>query len=344
MGRPHSRVKVALHDGEGVKTQVMRQMVNHPLDPHNPLRPAKATIGGGRLGIGFQTVAFDTDIGDPIAIVGMQHGAVSHGKREVLAIAAAHKMDEIDCDQPTLRIGPRFVADFQIVALARDHHVIVTVIAHFARLARGMGCNRAGHGQSVALAFLTAKTAPHPPHLYPHRRHGQMQGVGHFVLNFGGMLGRGDDVHTIFLRDGGGNLAFKVEMLLATHLKLALDHHCGLGHIGQIATAPDDRALFKARIGGKGLFHSQKRWQRSIGDFGQTGGFARLKVALRHNQKHRLAGVMHFANGQQGFVMHSGRDIGHIGQVFGRKHRHYAGGRTHRCQIKGCDVGMGLGG
>jgi hypothetical protein len=78
-------------------------------------------------------------------------------------------MGEIDCNQPALGIGPRLVADFQIVAFAGDDHIIIAVIEQFAGLTRGMGRDRTGHGQRIALAFLAAKAAAHPAHFHPHR-------------------------------------------------------------------------------------------------------------------------------------------------------------------------------
>ena len=62
----------------------MGNVIQHALHPHHPLRSAKAAVSGGALGVGAQPVAFDADIAQVIAIVGMQHGAVRHRQRQIL--------------------------------------------------------------------------------------------------------------------------------------------------------------------------------------------------------------------------------------------------------------------
>ncbi len=101
---------------------------------------------------------------------------------------------------------------------ARDDHVIIAIIPHFAGapcLTRGHGT---GHGQCVALAFLAAKATPHTPTLHPHPMHGQAQSIGHFVLYLSRVLGRAMDHHIpALLWQGQGGLTFEIEMLLPAH-------------------------------------------------------------------------------------------------------------------------------
>jgi len=43
---------------------------------------------------------------------------------------------------------------------------------------------------------------------HPTGGHGQVQGMRDLVLNLGRVLGGGVDMHAVFLRDGGGDLAY----------------------------------------------------------------------------------------------------------------------------------------
>jgi hypothetical protein len=167
----------------------MRQMVNHPLDPDDALRAAKAAIGGGAAGVGFQPVGFDADVGDPVAIVGVQHGTVGDGEGQILAPSAAHEVREVDGDQLAGGVRPGLVADFDVMALAGDDHVVVAVITHLAGFAGGVGCQGTGDGEGIALGFLAAKTTAHPPHFDPDGGHWQVQGMGDLVLDLGRVLG-----------------------------------------------------------------------------------------------------------------------------------------------------------
>ena len=81
------------------------------------------------------------------------------------------------------------VVDAKVVAFARDDHVIVAVIPHFAGAPRPRGGDGAGNGKRVALTFLATEAAPHPAGLDAHGMHGFAQGFGHFMLDLGGVLG-----------------------------------------------------------------------------------------------------------------------------------------------------------
>ena len=73
--------------------------------------------------------------------------------------------------------------------LARDHHIVITVIAHFTRRICHLRSNGASNRQSIALAFLAAKAAAHAAHFNADILKSQTQCFGHFVLNFARVLG-----------------------------------------------------------------------------------------------------------------------------------------------------------
>ena len=343
---PVGVVKVQQPHIQRLTAHGMGNVIQHPLDPHHALRAAKAAIGGGALGVGAQPVAFDADIAQVIAIVGMQHGPVRHRQGQILAPAAAEEMRELHPQNPPLSVMADAIGNPQIMPLAGDHHVIVAVIAHLAGPPRGARRHGAGNGQSVALRFLAAKAAAHPARLHPHRRHRQMQRMGHLVLNLGRMLGGGDNRHpTILTGQGKGHLTFKVKMLLPADLETALSHQRRAGNGAcRIALGPDHRALLKARIGGQRLIHRQDRRQLVIGHAAQPRGLPRGQMAFGHDKENRLADIMHPARGQQRLIVNGWRAIRHIWPILGREHRHHTGGGTHRRKVHLGDHTMGAGG
>ena len=164
----------------------------------------------------------DADVVEVVGVIGVQHGAVGDGQAEVHGPAAAGEMGEIKRGNAARILEPDGIVDVEIVAFAGDDHVIIAVIAHFARLAGEGGGDGTGHRERVALAFLAAETTAHAAGLHTHRMHGLADGMGDFVLNFGGVLGGGVDVHVaIFARQSEGGLAFKIEMFLAAHIDRA---------------------------------------------------------------------------------------------------------------------------
>ena len=157
-------------------------------------------------------------------------------------------MDEFQPQHAPLIIYSGTVTDPHVMPFSGDDHIIVAVIAHFARPPGGAGSHRTGDGQSVALTFLAAKAAAHPAHFDPDGRHRHMQGMGHFVLNFRRMLGGRQHHHiAAFLWQTGGDLTFKVEMFLTAHIKTAVNPVRGRGNRRRrIAFGPDHRAGFEA--------------------------------------------------------------------------------------------------
>ena len=258
--------------------------------------------------VGFQTVALDADRGDRIGVVGMQHGAVRHRQRQILRPAAVDKMRKLDALNAPLRIKARAIGNPKRMALAGDGHVIVAVIAHltgFAGEARGHG---AGDGQRVALTFLAAKTTPHPPGLDAHRMHRQANGLGHLMLDFGGVLGGGVDDHAaILLWQGEGGLTFEVEMLLPADLEGVLDHmrRRSDGSRG-VAFLINPRAFLEPAPCGERRVKGQQCLFFGVFYLALACSNAGGAVGGRDHKKHRLTQIMHLSLGQQRLVMGRG--------------------------------------
>ena len=72
------RIKVLLAHRQRIKPEFSRNMIHHPFNPDNPLRPAKTSIRSGGLGVGAKAMTADFNIGQMIGIIGVQHGAITH--------------------------------------------------------------------------------------------------------------------------------------------------------------------------------------------------------------------------------------------------------------------------
>ena len=240
-------------------------------------------------------------------------------------------MGELHPGQLALIVKPRTIEDAQIMALAGDHHVIVAVITHLGGPPGAGGHHGAGNGQRIALAFLAAKAAAHPPHLDPHRRHRQVQRMRHLVLNLGRVLGGGMDQEIpAFQRQGRRDLTFQIEMLLPAHLEPALyPMRGGVDGAGGIALGPDHRPILEPAVCGQRVIHGQDRRLGVIGDLGQTRGLARGQMVVGRDQKQRHAQIQHRAGGNHRLVMRRRAAIGDLVKIVGAIDRDHAGGGAH---------------
>jgi len=270
----------------------------------------------------------------------MQHRPVRHGQRQILRPAAAGVLRKIDRQDPARRVMAHGIVDAEIMPLAGDDHVVITVIAHLGRPPGQSGGNGTGAGQRVALAFLAAETAAHAPRLDADGMHRQAQRVGHLVLDLGRVLGRAMHQHVAaFLRQDQRGLAFQVEMFLPADLDPARQAvRCGGQRRVDIALGIDARAILEAGLRGQGLVDGQHGRFTRIVDLPQPRRRPRGVMAGGDDQEERLAQVMDRPIAKQRLVMGTGRDIIGAGQIGSRDHRHDAGGRADGAEIHRGDL------
>ena len=182
-------VEIRLANLKGINPQLGGNMLYHPFNADNPLRPTKTTVSGVGLGIGAQTVRKDGRIGQVVGVIGVQHGPVGHGVGKVQRPAALEEMLEDHRMQLAIRPKSRLVFDAQIMALAGDQHIIIAVIAHFGRAAELLRHHSTAYRQRVALRFLTAKATAHAAGFNPHGVEWHIKRLGHFMLNLSRVLG-----------------------------------------------------------------------------------------------------------------------------------------------------------
>ena len=80
--RPPSLVVVIhLPHSRRVHPQSVRHVIHHPLDADHALRSAEPAKRRGALVVGFQSMTFNTDVGQIIGVVRVQHCAICDGQR-----------------------------------------------------------------------------------------------------------------------------------------------------------------------------------------------------------------------------------------------------------------------
>ena len=243
-----------------------------------------------------------------IGVIAVQHRPVCNGQGQVHRPAAAGVMGEIHPQQPPAVVKSRIIVDAEIVPFAGDDHVVVSVITHLAGSPRRPGSDSAGHSQRIALRLLAAKAAAHAPHFNPHGVHRHTQRLGNLMLNFRRVLRAGMDGHVAaLLRQSEGDLTLQIKMLLPAHIDPALHAVRGAGQGGDgIALGPDTRPIFEPAVCGQRLLDRQDRSLCRNLDLAQSRRAAGGQMAVGHNGKDRLSGVMHPVHSQQRLVVVAG--------------------------------------
>ncbi len=245
-------------------------------------------------------------------------------------------------DAPVVVVADIVVAD-EVVALAGDHHVVVAVHPHLRRPAGHVGGQRRRRREHGRLGLLAAEATAHPPHLDGDRRTRHAKQVGGLVLHLGGVLGGAVDGHLRPLAgDRQRRLALKVEMLLPADRHPPLDAmrraFQGGGHIAALHGVGRQHE----QLAFQGGFRRQHRLARRIRDLAEPGGAARLLIGLRHHAEDRLADIFDHLVGEQRVVAEHRADVVLAGNVARGQHGDDAGGRAHRIQVDGRDLGVSV--
>ena len=201
-----------------------RNLVEHILDRHHSLRPAETAERRVRLGVRFAAMGHDAHRRQEIGVVGVHHAPVVHRAAQVRGVSAARGEHEIDRCDPSGAVESDLVLDEVIVALPGDRDVVVAVVAELHRTPGEPRCKRRRARRMRSLRLLPAEPAAHAPALDGDavRRHAER--ARDLELDLGGMLRRAVDQHVaVFLREGVGNLALEIELLLAADAKAALE-------------------------------------------------------------------------------------------------------------------------
>lgn len=327
-------VEVAPAHRQRVQPQLARNVAQDGFNDDHALRPAKAAKGRVALGVGLAAVGRDVYVLQKVGVVGMKNRAVGHGARQVGAEAAVDGHHQLQAGNAPAVVKARAVIVGKRVALAGDQEVVIAVQAQLDRALELARRDGGPHREVAGLGFLAAKAAAHAPAFDTHRVLVNAQRVRHPVLHLAGVLRAGiNQPLVLLLGQHVGDLAFKVEMLLAADFQRAMQ---GVQRAFQ-------------RLDGITALH-KNRWQHialrlqgitQVQDGGQdvdvAAHLARGAPGLHHRFGHHhadhLADVLHGAMGKHRPVVREVAQHPVTGNVARQNHAAYAGHRQRRCRV-----------
>ncbi len=110
----------------------------------------------------------DLGMRNMIGIFSMCHRPYRNCLGQIIRHPAAQILIHNQRAYPALLIKPDLIDQLHIMTFAGDPHIIIPVIDQPGRAACFAGRQRGDTGGQVALAFLAAETAAHPPDLNLH--------------------------------------------------------------------------------------------------------------------------------------------------------------------------------
>ena len=195
--------------------------VDRILHHQHALRPAEAAERRVRLLVGAAGIADGADVRDPVGVVDMGERARHHARRHVEAPAGIGRQHRVERQHAALVVEAHRVAIVEAVALAGGDDVDLARQAELHRLAGLGGAERRGRRDPRGVALLAAEAAAQAAHHRGHAIEVAAQHLGADMLDLGRMLGRGMHQEiAVLARQGEGDLAFEIEMLLPADAEL----------------------------------------------------------------------------------------------------------------------------
>ena len=297
-------VEIASPHLERIEAEREGNLLDDALGPQHALRSAKAAKRGVGHGVGLQRQRAKPHGWIKIAIVGVKQRTVGDWPRKIGGKSATRGVGHVDSMNNAMRVKSGFVIDDEVVPLAGDQHVIVTVGPQFRSAAQTPGGQRRNRRELVGLGFLSAKAAAHAPHLDRHRVRRHAQHKRHHMLHFARMLRRRIDRDLVLLAgDGEGDLRFEIKMILAADFHAAFEAQRRAREAGGGVAARQRQRIGDQRAAGPRCGNVENERQLVIADLRQRGGAAGGVSGQRRYRENRLAGIMHHALRQHRLVV-----------------------------------------
>ncbi len=336
-------IQVGLARIERIHAQGPGDILDDGFYGHHALGATETPKGGVGNRVGFATQPEDGSTVQVVGVVGMKHRPVDNAfgqVRGITALASQHHFGGLDA---SVIVKADLPAVEKIVALAGLDHVVPTRHPVTHRPTQAVSEKRTQARQRARLTFLATEPAAHATDFGDHMMKGQRQHFRHQLLNFGGVLGRADDMNAAILGETGlPHLTFEVKVLLAAHVDLAFDpvgrtHQFAVGvthhqmMFRQNVAVRSDRLLYR-QMGDKGLVLHLGQGHRPQRGF-LTGG--------RH-RKNGLAHIFHFVARKQWIATVHRRHVNLAGNVGLHHHIENPGGSSDAAQIHTLDARMRL--
>ena len=101
--------------------------INDPLNTHDALRAAESAEGRVGNGVGPATVRANANMGQVIAVIGVEHRPVTDRRGQIRRHAAQRRVFQVNTLDKTLLIETNVIADAERMAFTGTDHVVVTV-------------------------------------------------------------------------------------------------------------------------------------------------------------------------------------------------------------------------
>ena len=265
----------------------------------------------------------------------MGERARHHARRHVEAPAGIGRQHRIERQHAALVVEAHRVAIVEAVALAGGDDVDLARQAELHRLAGLGGGQRRGRRDPRGIALLAAEAAAQAAHHRGHAIEVAAQHLGADMLDLGRMLGRG--MHqkiAVLARQGEGDLAFEIEMLLPADAELGSEPvRCRLQRRVGIA-AQDGRRRLDIGLLGQRRLDIEDRLGRLDVEPGALGGGARRVEGMGHHHGQRLAGVLDLVLGEQRLLLAGTGDVVEAGNVACGEHGDDARRRCRHRQVE----------
>ena len=320
-------IEVSPPHGMDGKTEPACDLLYDGFDRKHGLRPAIASEGSVRHGVGLACKPANTDVGQKVAVVDVAQRAREHGRRVVSHVTAVGRQREVEGENMSLRVETDVIADEERVALAGGAHVVIAWQPQLHRLPRLPSKQRRDPGNDRRLALFAAERAAHPPHLDRDGVERQPEKVRNAMLDFGRMLGRAPHMHVGALaRRSERDLPLEIEMVLTAAVQLAGKPMRRAGDRCLHVAADHELRRRNVAVPRHRLFNRQHRGKRFVVDGGELRRGARLIECGRRDRRHRLAFVFDDVRGQCRLATADRRDVVLTGNVGRRDRERRAGG------------------
>ena len=328
------RIEIRPPHVERIAAEREGDLVDHALDAGHALRPAEAAEGGVRHGVRLHPPRADVRVVQRIGIVGMEHRAVGDGAGKVGGIAAARRLVEAHAaDHAVRRRSPRR-------SRCGNRGACRSSPCRRRGRAGALPAGRSSPRRARRSPAISAGWLSLPPKPPPIRRTSTVTALSDrpstlatVCCTSARMLRGGMDEHVAALaRNGVGDLAFEIEMVLPADHAACRDRRCGArGERGVRVAEPH---LVRRQLGGRRRRRARPRRVISAGrsSYSTRASFAAARAALDRLRRHgeeRLAGILDHVLGEDRIVVEDRARIVLAGNVGGGQHADDARRRPH---------------
>mmetsp|Transcript_28331 Transcript_28331/g.60333 ORF Transcript_28331/g.60333 Transcript_28331/m.60333 type:complete len:415 (-) Transcript_28331:103-1347(-) len=205
-------------------------MLVHHLPHKHALRTPKSSESRVRGGVGLGHVPPYSHTRHVAAVEHVEHRPVHDWLGQIVGVPGIEGQIHINGEQPLGRLAHRqLVGTYAGVSLPGARHIIVPFQLEAHRALQLMGGYCCHACDNIRAALLASESTPKSLGGHVDLVHGHAGGFRDHVLGFGDILGAAGNVQLALLVLHSARVGLKVELLLASHKSLTLNHQGVLG-------------------------------------------------------------------------------------------------------------------